>query len=81
VLRFVGTLVAIFALYSLRAWYVLAGAFFGIVVLRGAYGLARDGEWIEAGLAAILGGWLLVVSYRWFALRWRSRRPSDSGTP
>jgi hypothetical protein len=51
---------------------VLAGAFFGIALLRGAYGLADDGDdWPGAIFMALIGLWLLRVSYRWFAVRWR----------
>ena len=42
ILRFFAALAALFALYSIRAWFVLGGAFFGVVLLRGAYALARD---------------------------------------
>ena len=74
-LRFVGALVALFALYSLRAWYVVGGAFFGVVLLRGAYGLLREGERVDAALMGALGAGLLVVSYRWFAARWHEAPP------
>lgn len=69
-LRFLSALVAIFALYSIRAYFVLGGAFFGVVLLRGAYGSLRAGEHLEANFIAVLGFWLLVISYRWFAVRW-----------
>ena len=77
-LRSVSALVAIFTLYSLRAWVVLAAAFFGVVLWRGAYAVARDGEWFEASFFGVMGGYLLVMSYRWFALRWTGNPSSDA---
>jgi hypothetical protein len=77
-LRVIAALVALFALYSLRAWLVVGGAFFGVVLLRGAYGLLREGERVEAGFMGAMGVWLLVVSYRWFAMRWRAAPPPNA---
>lgn len=74
VARFVAALVAVFALYSLRAWFVLGGAFFGVV--PGAYGLGRAGDWPPAAFMVVMGGWILVNSYRWFAVRWWPERQS-----
>ena len=56
IVRFGAALVALFALYSIRAWVVLGGAFFGVVLLRGAYGLTRDGaDWPAAILMVVMG--------------------------
>lgn len=74
-LRFAALLAALLALYSLRAWCVVGAAFLGVVLLRGAYGLLREGEWVEAGMVGALGAWLLVVSYRLFAARSRPVAP------
>jgi hypothetical protein len=41
------------------------------VLLRGAYGSVRAGERFEAAFLTVFGLWLLVISYRWFAVRWR----------
>jgi hypothetical protein len=75
-LEFVAALAVFLALWSLRGWYVVVGAFFGVVMVRAAYRLAHDHEWVDAILAGALGVALLVVSYRWFAIRWRAERPS-----
>ena len=74
--EFVIALAVFLALWALRGWYVVVGAFFGVAILRAAYRLARDHEWVDAGLAGVLGVALLVVSYRWFAVRWRAERAS-----
>ena len=62
--------VGLFVLYGLRAWIVLAAAFFGIAILRAVPGAVRDREWLEAVMLAGLSALLLVVSFRWFAQRW-----------
>ncbi|HTK53580.1 MAG TPA: hypothetical protein VL308_16930 [Gemmatimonadaceae bacterium] len=78
VARFVAALVALFALYSIRAWFVLAGAFFGVMLLRGKYAMAHDGDdWPGAILMLVMGLWLLRISYGWFAVRWREATNSE----
>lgn len=78
VVQFIAALVALFALYSVRAWFVLGGAFFGVVLLRGGYGLARDGDdWPGAIFMLAMGLWLLRISYRWFAVRWHEAAKSE----
>ena len=62
--------VGLFVLYGLRAWIVLAAAFFGLAILRAVPGAMRDREWLEALMLAGLSALLLVVSFRWFAQRW-----------
>lgn len=73
-LRLISSIAALLALFGLRAYMVLVGAFFGIVVLRGSYGSLQAGERAEAAVLAVLGVGLLVISYRWFAMRWREVR-------
>ena len=78
VAQFVAALAAIFALYTIRAWFVLAGAFFGVVMLRGGFVMARDGDdWPGAIVILAAGLWLLRISYQWFALRWRDATKAD----
>ena len=62
--------VGLFVLYGLRAWIVLAAAFFGFAILRAVPGAMRDHEWLEALLLAGLSALLLLVSFRWFSQRW-----------
>jgi hypothetical protein len=79
VLKFCAALAALFALYGLRAWFVLGGAFFGVVCLRGGYGLARETpDWPAAVFMLGAGLWLLRISYRWFAVRWHAEPPADA---
>jgi hypothetical protein len=66
----VAAFVGMFVLYGLRAWIVLAAAFFGVAILRAVPGAVRDREWVEAFLLAGLSTLLLVVSFRWFSQRW-----------
>ena len=71
-IRFAKVLAAFVGLfvYGLRAWIVLAAAFFGIAILRAVPGAMRDREWLEAFMLAGLSALLLIVSFRWFAQRW-----------
>ena len=71
--KLVVALFGLFALYGLRAWIVLAAAFFGVALLRGVPSAWQEREWLDAGLLMAIGGLLLVVSYRWFAARWTNR--------
>ena len=68
--RVVAAIVGLFVLYGLRAWIVLAAAFFGFAILRAVPGAMRDREWVEAAMLAGLSILLLVVSFRWFSQRW-----------
>ena len=68
----VAALFALFALYGVRAWIVLAAAFFGVALLRGIPSAWQEREWLDVGLLMAIGGLLLVISYRWFAARWAS---------
>jgi hypothetical protein len=78
-LRFGVALLALFALYGLRAWFVLGGAFFGLVFVRSAYALARETrDFPAAFFIAAMGFWLLRGSYRWFAVRWHAEPPADA---
>jgi len=76
-------IVGLFVLYGLRAWIVLAAAFFGVAILRAVPGAMRDREWLEALLLAGLSTLLLAVSFRWFAQRWSREKsrpaPRQSG--
>ena len=68
--KVLGSFIGLFVLYGLRAWIVLAAAFFGVAILRAVPGAMRDREWLEAVMLAGLSALLLVVSFRWFAQRW-----------
>ena len=76
--RAVAAIVGLFVLYGLRAWIVLAAAFFGFAILRAVPGALRDREWLEALLLAGLSTLLLVVSFRWFAQRWSGEKSRQS---
>lgn len=71
--RILAAIVGLFVLYGLRAWIVLAAAFFGFAILRAVPGALRDREWLEALMLAGLSALLLVVSFRWFSQRWSTR--------
>ena len=76
-IRLASLLFTLIALLSLRAYVVLGGAFFGLLLLRGAYGSLRADERSEAAMLVVFGVALLVVSYRWFAVRWGGARESS----
>lgn len=77
-LRFAAALATIFTLYSIRAWFVLGGAFFGLMFVRVAYTLAFvDDEKATALLMLLPGLFLLRVSYSWFAVRWHGEPAAD----
>jgi hypothetical protein len=76
--KFVAALAAFFALYTIRTWYVLGGAFFGVVLLRGGYALTQDdADWPAAVFMLAAGLVLLGISFRWFAMRWHEAAPGD----
>jgi hypothetical protein len=68
--RVLAAFVGMFVLYGLRAWIVLAAAFFGLAILRAVPDALRDREWLEALMLAGLSALLLIISFRWFAQRW-----------
>ena len=74
----VAAFVGLFVLYGLRAWIVLAAAFFGVTIFRAVPGAMRDREWLEALLLAGLSTLLLIVSFRWFAQRWSGEKSRHS---
>lgn len=52
-----------------------------MVLLRAAFALAPGGDRFEVAFTAGVGLWLLVVSYRWFAVRWGVMRAADPPAP
>ena len=76
--RAAAAIVGLFVMYGLRAWIVLAAAFFGLALLRAVPGAMRDREWLEALMLAGLSALLLVVSFRWFVQRWSGDKSSKS---
>lgn len=73
-IRFFAALVALFALYSIRAWFVLGGAFFGVMFVRvGVEQMLYGDDWPAGAFITVLGFVFLVISYRWFAERWNTR--------
>ena len=76
--RAVAAIVGLFVMYGLRAWIVLAAAFFGFALLRAVPGAMRDREWLEALMLAGLSALLLVVSFRWFVQRWSRDKNTQS---
>lgn len=78
-LRSLATLLAL-VVQLVRAWYVLAGAFFGGIFLLGAIRLAREGHPVEAWCMGGVALFALVASFRWFALHsdWRDPEPTPT---
>ena len=70
-LKLAASFVALVALWGVRAWIVVVSAFFGVVILGAGVSAVGEGEWLDAVLLLVLAVLLLVVSYRWFAVRWR----------